>query len=241
MAIESDKTEQLPQWEASQIKLISQLAHEFVLPLSFASQVNQLFNIDPEARNNDQLVAAAKRQFDDYLNLVESLELLQSNLRQQTPLIPLNPTAVIEEVAQNFQPRLAAHGHRLKVHGNHQVLALGNSAALKNALISLLKNIESTTGSHSLIELEVKSSRAGILINLSNTKSTLTRPQIKKLINQSGHYRQPLIESGASALPIVLAQELTHSIKGQLNFYRIHGRALWTISLLKSRQLALWG
>lgn len=240
MARGSNKDDLLPQWDVNQLKLISQLAHEFVLPLSFASQVNELFGLDPSARDNAQLLSAAKNQFTDYLNLVESLEFLQTHIGQQTTLIPLNPTAIIEEVARDFRPRLAAKGHRLKIHGNDQILALGHGPALKNTLIALLKNAESTTERASLIELEVRAGRDDIHVNLMNSKSSLTRPQVKKLISDSGHCRQPLVESGASALPIVLAQELTHSMQGQLNFYRHHGRALWTISLLKSRQLALW-
>lgn len=237
-------TDDLPIWDHEQLKLFSMVSREFVLPLAFVKQATSLLedgNLSGEDRQ--QLSKMAKNQLDDYLELSQAVQQIYYGAFQPLPLEPVNPAAVVADAMQKTLPLWQQAGYKINTKYHDSSLVLANRQALTQALGTLIKYVEMVRSSKvktGKLLVEVKAKTETILINITDTKSQLTRAQVKRSLDLSGKQKQVDYSSLDSALNLVVAQNLSKQMNGKLDFNRHRGRAQWTISLPRSRQLALW-
>src|SRR5690606_28234442 len=144
---------------------------------AFVRQVNEILLTDSSARQNHELLTSAKHQLDYYLNITESMELLQASLAKQTSLVPINPAAIAQTVAGSVRPRLQRTNHSLTIYSDDRAVALGDKLALANILKALIRLSEATSRRASQINLEILSRSEAVQIKLTSKHSSLTRPQ----------------------------------------------------------------
>lgn len=237
-------TDDLPIWDHQQLKLFSMISREFVLPLAFVSQATSLLESNNlSTPDRQKLSSMAKVQLEDYLELSQAVQQIYHGAFQALPFEPINPNAAVAQSIQKTMPLWNQANYRISTKCHDNSLILGNKQALTQALNTLLKYIETLRPAKAKtgrLLIEVKAKAETILINITDTKSQLTRAQIKRVLDLSGKQKQVDNSNLDSALNLVVAQNLSKQMNGKLDFNRRRGRAQWTISLPRSRQLALW-
>ena len=237
----SDAYDELPTWDRQQLRLFSMVSREFVLPLSFVAQVNQIL-ADENLPTADihKLRQLAQEQLSNYVALSQSVQQIYHGSFETLPLEPLNPLVVVDEVFRQHASRLQRAEYQAVTTTENDALVLSNRSILAQSLGVLLQYIEAIQTRAGLLYVDIKASVDRVSIRITDSKSSVTRPQIKQALSLAGQQKQVDAKYLNSALQLVIAQNLSQQINGKLDFQRRRGRAQWTISLPRSQQLALW-
>lgn len=224
-----------------QLKFISYLARELVMPLSFVSQsASILTDVDIPYSDRQLLSSMAKEQLDDWLGLYDSLMRVYVE-NSNISLTPVSAVAIIDELIMSYGLPTNRIHQRIKHPKELSAVALTDKTTVASAINAILHYSRQTSQQISkLLEFRISLKDKRILLKIMDHSSSLTRSQIAKSKQNLGLSRQTSHDNLTSGLRIILAESLLDSVGARLDFQRINNVATWTIDLPKSRQLELW-
>lgn len=224
-----------------QLKLISYLARELVMPLSFVSQsVDVLANTDIAYSDRQILSSITKKQLDDWLGLYDALMRVYTE-NSGILLTPVSAIAIIDDLVTSYNLVSRGTHHRIKRPRESNAVVLTDKSTVASAINAILHYSSQTNRQISkLLEFRVAHRNKRILLKIMDHGSSLTKSQVIKSKQRLGLARQVSRGSLTSGLRIVLAESLLDSVEAKLSFQRINNIATWTIDLPQSRQLGLW-